>query len=122
MELHKRKNTLNNKQLGQVIHAFGATGNATRFFCDEFEETIIDSPIPIETHNLAKILKGYSLIDQGSPVFYAHMMELVEHRGFDKLPPQELADMAKDLKRATNLPKGAQFFHKVESYLKNEIH
>jgi hypothetical protein len=62
-ELHRRRNNLNNDQLASVVHVFGATGNATRFLFDEIEETVIDSPIPIESDNLAKILQGYSLVD-----------------------------------------------------------
>ena len=42
-------------------------------------------------------------------------------RGFDQVSPSQLCEICKDLKRATNLPKGAQFFHAVEKYLKNEI-
>ena len=49
LELHRRRNNLNNQQLAQVIHAFGATGNATKFFFDELECTVIETPIPIET-------------------------------------------------------------------------
>jgi len=104
LELHRRRNNLNNQQLSQVIHAFGATGNATKFFFDELESTVIESPIPIETHYLQKILAGYALVDQGSPVFYAHIMEVLENRGFDKFSSLELAEICKDLKRATNLP------------------
>lgn len=62
-ELHRRRNNLNNQQLTQVIHAFGVTGNATKFFFDELESTVIESPIPIETPYLAKILQGYSMVD-----------------------------------------------------------
>jgi hypothetical protein len=63
VELHRRRNALNNLQLGQVVNAMGATGNATRFFFEDLEETIMDSPIPIETEHLRKILNGYSLVN-----------------------------------------------------------
>lgn len=63
MELHRRRNNLNNESLAKVIYAFGATGNATRFLFSELEETVIDSPIGYETENLLKILSGYSLAD-----------------------------------------------------------
>lgn len=56
-----------------MIHSFGVTGNATKFFFEDLEETIIDSPIPIESDNLLKMLDGYSQVDQGSPVFYSHI-------------------------------------------------
>ena len=62
-ELFKRRNNLNNEQLAAIIHAFGMTGNGTKEFYYEMEETIIDSPIPIETERLELILKGYSQID-----------------------------------------------------------
>ena len=87
VELHRRRNNLNNSQLASVVHCLGATGNATRFFFDELEETIIDSPIPIETENLLKLLQGYSLVDQGTPVFYSHIGDVVMKRGLDKLDP-----------------------------------
>ena len=63
VELHRRRNNLNNEQLAKVVYAFGATGNATRFLFNELEETIIDSPIAIESDNLLKVLSGYSLAD-----------------------------------------------------------
>ena len=59
-ELFKRKNNLNNEQLASVVHAFGVTGNGSKEFYYELEETIIDSPIPIENEHLEKILLGYS--------------------------------------------------------------
>lgn len=55
------------------MQAFGLTGNATKFLFDELEETIIDSPIPIETTYLCKMLQGYSQVDLGSPIFYKHI-------------------------------------------------
>ena len=63
VELHRRRNNLDNEQLAKVIYAFGITGNATRFLFSELEETIIDSPIGIESENLLKILTGYSVAD-----------------------------------------------------------
>jgi hypothetical protein len=50
----------------------GTTGNATRFFFEDLEDTIIESPIPIETPHMRKILNGYSLVNLGSPTFYQH--------------------------------------------------
>ena len=70
-----------------MIYAFGATGNATRFLFDELEETIIESPIPIENDHLLKMLTAYSLVDQGSPEYYSHMEELILHRGLHRLSP-----------------------------------
>jgi len=105
-----------------VIHAFGATGNATKFFFDELECTVIESPIPIETPHLQKILQGYALVDQGTPEFYSHIMEVIENRGLGTVGSLELAEICRDLKRATNLPIGAKFFHAVEKHLKTEMH
>lgn len=73
-----------------MLYAFGATGNATRFFFNELEETIIDSPISIETEHLCRILTGYSLADQGEPVIYSHLEEVLLHRGLDKLELTQL--------------------------------
>ena len=63
VELHRRRNNLNNEQLAKVVYAFGATGNATRFLFSELEETIVDSPISYESEHLLKMLSGYSLAD-----------------------------------------------------------
>jgi hypothetical protein len=54
---------LNNEQLAAIVHAFGITGNGSKEFYYDLEETIIDSPIPIESEHLEKILQGYSQID-----------------------------------------------------------
>lgn len=63
IELHRRRNNLNNEQLAQVIYALGVTGNSTRFFFEDLEETVMDSPIAIENEHLIKILSGYSAAD-----------------------------------------------------------
>ena len=84
-ELHRRRNNLDNRQLANVVYAFGATGNATRFLFDDLEETIMDSPIPIENEHTLKILSAYSLVDQGSPEFYGHVAALLLRRGLDTL-------------------------------------
>ena len=55
-EIFKRRNNLNNEQLAQVMYAFGVTGNGQKEFFYEMEEVITDSPIPIETDNVWKIL------------------------------------------------------------------
>ena len=73
VELHRRKNNLNNEQLAKVIHAFGVTGNATKFLFSELEETVVDSPIGIESEHLLKVLSGYALADLGEPVLYDHI-------------------------------------------------
>lgn len=59
-ELFRRRNNLNNEQLASVLHAFGVSGNGSKEFYYELEETIIDSPIPIENEHLEKMLLGYS--------------------------------------------------------------
>lgn len=38
------------------MYAFGVSGNGQKEFYNEMEEVIVDSPIPIETANLWKIL------------------------------------------------------------------
>ena len=63
VELHRRRNNLNNEQLAKVVHAFGVTGNASRFLFCELETTIVDSPIAIETEHLLKILSGFAVAD-----------------------------------------------------------
>jgi hypothetical protein len=42
------------------MFAFGITGNGQKEFYYEMEEVITDSPIPIETENLWKIIQGYT--------------------------------------------------------------
>lgn len=88
VELQRRKNNLDNQQLADAIYAFGVTGNATRFLFDDLEETIIESPIPIESEHMLKILSAYSLVDQGTPEFYSHVQEVILHRGLDTLTPK----------------------------------
>ena len=104
VELHRRRNNLDNRQLTQVIYAFGVTGNATRFFFDELEETVIESPIPIEKENLLKILSGYSLVDQGSPEMYSHLSEVLLKRGLENMTALQICNACRDFKRATNAP------------------
>jgi len=123
VELHRRRNNMNNQDLAKVVHALGSTGNATAFFFEDLEETIIDSPIPIENEHLTKMLNGYSLVDQGTPVFYSHCAEVLIHRGLDNLTSFELANICRDFRRATNTPQGAAGFYKAaEKHLSNELH
>ena len=119
VELHRRRNNLNNEQLAQVVHAFGMTGNATRFLFSELEETIIDTPIAIESEHLLKILSGYSIGDLGEPVIYAHIEQVLLHRGIFRLSVPQILQACKDFKRATNKPPGAAFFHAAEKHLKS---
>jgi hypothetical protein len=122
LELHKRRNNLNNQQLAQVVHAFGTTGNATKFLFEELEETIIDSPISIETPYLCKMLQGYSLVNMGSPIFYKHCQDVILKRKFKDLKYVEIADVCRDFARATQLPKGSQVFYgEVEKYIRTEL-
>lgn len=95
---------MDNRQLTQVIYAFGVTGNATRFFFDELEETVIESPIPIEKENLLKILSGYSLVDQGSPEMYSHLAEVLLKRDLETMTAAQICSACRDFKRATNAP------------------
>ena len=86
------------------------------------EETIIDSPIAIESEHLLKVLSGYSIADQGEPVIYSHLEEVLLHRGLDSLTVPQLLQACKDFKRATNYPPGAAFFHAAEKYMAGLIH
>ena len=45
------------------MYSFGITGNGQKPFYYEMEETIIDSPIEIESDFLIKILQGYAQVD-----------------------------------------------------------
>ena len=45
------------------MSALGTTGNATKFFFEDLEETIIDSPIAIENEHLLAMLNGYATVD-----------------------------------------------------------
>ena len=122
LELHRRRNQLDNAQLSQVVHAFGVMGSATKFLFQDLEETIIDSPIPWEAPNAIKILSGYAQVDQGSPILYKVLMDIVKHEGLHKLTLQQIANMSKDLSRVSQLPKGSQpFFDLVEKHVKTEI-
>ena len=80
--------------MAQVLYAFGMTGNGQKQFFSEMEEIVTDSQIIIETEYLEKILHGYALIDQGSPVFYSILVEKIlgytikltgeQHKGVNK--------------------------------------
>lgn len=67
-----------------------------------------DSPIPIETQYLDKILQGYALIDMGSPVFYSILIDKILHRGLENHyeSAAKLTELVKTLNRATNVHKG----------------
>jgi hypothetical protein len=91
LELFKRRNNLNNEQLANVLHSFGVTGNGRQAFFDEMEEVVTDSPVHIETEHLTKILKGYSEVDRGSPVFYSMIVEKLIGRGLAELGPEKAA-------------------------------
>ncbi len=67
-----------------MIFAFGVTGNGGKQFFQEMEEIVTDSPIPIETQFLQKILSGYAEIDMGSPEFYSIIIQKIIDRGLDK--------------------------------------
>lgn len=103
-QLIKRRKFLDNEQLAQVIHAFGVTGSGSRFFFQEMEEIVVDSPIKIETENLIKIMQGYAEIDQGSPEFFSDCIQKILLRGLDEFErPSQLTDIAKILSKSTNM-------------------
>lgn len=101
-ELFRRRNNLNNEQLASIVFAFGVSGNGSKQFFYEIEETIIDSPIPIESEHLEKILLGFSEIDQGTPVLYGHIVEKLLKRGLEEIELPRLLEIAKGLSKATN--------------------
>lgn len=87
------------------------------------EEVITDSPIPIETDLLVKIIQGYSQIDMGSPVFYSMFVEKILYRGLETLTPTQITEIAKALSKATNLQNGGfGFYQAMEVHLKNQLH
>jgi len=87
------------------------------------EEVITDSPIPIESENLIKIVQGYSEIDQGSPVFYSMVVEKWIDRGIELLTPNQITTIAKALSKATNTQNGGfGWFKEMEKHLKKELH
>ena len=117
-ELLKKRNNLSNEQLAAVIYAFGVTGNGSKEFFAEFEETIIDSPIPIESEHLEKIVAGYAQIDLGTPVFYSRMVEQIVRRGMDRMSLEAIVELGKNLKKATNAQKGAfGYFEAMEKLI-----
>ena len=67
-----------------MIYAFGISGNGTKDFYYNMEELVVDSPIPIETENLEKLLAGYAQIDQGTAVFYTTIVEKILARWEDE--------------------------------------
>eukprot|EP00347_Sterkiella_histriomuscorum_P005947 403354650 len=122
-ELFKRRNSLNNEQLASVMHAFGVSGMGTKQFFYDLEETITDSPIGIETEFLEKILTGYSSIDQGTAVFYSHIVEKLLTRGIDKLSVDSMVEIAKNLSKSTNVHKnGYGFYEAMEKHIHQGLH
>jgi hypothetical protein len=86
-----------------VLYAFGVTGNGSKEFFYQLEETVVDSPIPIETPFLEKILAAYAQVDLGTPPLYSTIVEKVLGRGLDKMSVESIVEMAKNLKRSTNV-------------------
>ena len=84
-ELFNRRNNLNNEQLAQVLYAYGITGNGSKEFFYHLEETVIDSPVPIETPHLEKIIAAYTEVDLGTPVLYSSTVEKVLGRGIENM-------------------------------------
>jgi hypothetical protein len=82
------------------------------------EEVVIDSPIKIETEFLEKILLGYTQIDQGTPVFYADIVEKLIDRGLENLEVIKIAEIARNLSRASNVHKaGYGFYNHMEKLI-----
>jgi len=121
-ELFKRRNNLNKEQLADVIYSFGISGNGQKDFYVQLEETITDSPIPIESEYLQKIIEGYCQIDMGSPELYGSIVQKFIDRGLNNLSPKDLTHIAKCLGKATNVQKGGFGFYKeMEVELRNRL-
>lgn len=121
-EIFRRRNNLNNEQLGNVIYSFGVSGNGNKEFYNIMEEVIIDSEIPIETEYLEKIIFGYTQIDQGTPIFYSHVTEKIIKRGLENVDIVKLSEIAKNLSKATNVHKaGFGFYQELEKHIKKEL-
>lgn len=60
LELLRRSSFINNQDLADILFAFASTGTGSEKFFNHFEEVIIDSPIPIETTHLFKMMKSFS--------------------------------------------------------------
>ena len=122
-ELYKRKNNLNNEQLASVLYSFGITGNGRTEFYQDMEEIVTDSPIPLETEYLSKILMGYCEVDICSPVVYSIIVAKILGRGLGEVDIVKLSEVAKTLSKATNMAHGAYgFYAEYEQHLKNQLH
>lgn len=110
---------MNNQQLATVIHSYGTLGHGGRYFFDHFEEQIIESPIPIETEYLIKMLTGYVQMDIGTPQLYSHLAEVFIAR-MPNIPLTDLTTIAKKFAMTTNGTGGAYGFNKaLEKHLYN---
>jgi hypothetical protein len=59
----------------------------------------------------------------GSPVFYSMIVEKLLERGLNNIDPVKITEIAKMLKKATNVQKGGYgFFVQMEKHLKNGCH
>jgi hypothetical protein len=59
----------------------------------------------------------------GSPVFYSMIVEKLLDRGLSSIDPVKITEIAKMLKKATNVQKGGYgFFAQMEKHLKNGCH
>lgn len=59
----------------------------------------------------------------GSPVFYSVLVEKILDRGLDQIDPVKISEIAKVLKKATNVQKGGYgFFKEMEKTIKNGLH
>lgn len=101
-----------------MIYAFGITGNGSKEFYYDLEETVIESPIPIETPHLEKILAAYSQIDQGTAPLYSTIVEKVLKRGLEELSIESVVEIGKHLKKATNVQAGGfGYFEQMEKHI-----
>ena len=60
LELIKRSDKINNQDLADILYAFACSGKGSEKLFTQFEEVVIDSPIPIETNYLFKIMKSFT--------------------------------------------------------------
>ena len=68
-------------------------------------------------------MTGYAAIDLGSPVFYNVIVTKILERGLDSIDPVKITEIAKTLRKATNVQKGGYgFFSEMEKHIKNSLH
>ena len=79
--------------------------------------------MPIETHHLEKIITAYAEVDLGTPKLYSSTVEKVLGRGIEKMSLERQVEMARNLKRSTNVQAGGfGFFEAMEKNVHKQLH